>query len=169
MTKLAPPALILALVLLSACKKSSSSSSTPGGGTITATIDGTPTTFNNVLIAKDTAYMGAYVLTISGATSLNSSETAVSITVDGTSSIAAGTYSIGASGNTTDLPGLSYSQGSTFVYSTDVTGTYPSSVVITSISKTNVQGTFSGTLILGLGTGATTKSITNGKFDVNFK
>jgi hypothetical protein len=168
MTKLAASSLLLALVLLASCKKSSSP--TPTGGTITATVDGTPMTFNNVLVAKDTAYLGAYLLTCSGASSLTSSSAPeLSLTVDGTSAITTGTYSIGPSGNTANLPAMSYSQGTTLVYESDVTGTYESSIVITSLSKTNVQGTFTGTLTLITGSGATTKAITDGKFNVNFK
>jgi hypothetical protein len=169
MTKLAAQSLLLALVLLASCKKSSNSS-TPAGGTITATVDGTPMTFNNVLIAKETAYSGAYVLTFSGASSLSSSSSPeLSLTVDGTSAITTGTYSIGPSGNTPNLPAMSYSQGTTLIYGSDVTGTYASSIVITSLSKTNVQGEFTGTLTLITGSGATTKAITDGKFNVNFK
>jgi hypothetical protein len=161
--------LILALVFLVSCKKSSTSPTTSGGGTITATVDGTKMTFNNVLIAKDTSYLGVYALTFAGATSLTSSSPELSLTVDGTSPITTGTYNIGPSGNTTDLPGMGYTQGSSLIYESDITGAYSSSIVITSLSTTNVQGTFSGTLTLTLGTGATTKAITNGQFNVNIK
>jgi hypothetical protein len=169
MTKLVAGILLSAIVILSSCKKSNSNSSTSGGGTITATIDGVQTTFNNILITKDTAYLGAYILTFAGATSLTSSSPELSLTVDGTSPITTGTYSLGSSGNTADLPGISYAQGSSLVYGNDITGVYSSSIVITSLSKTNVQGTFSGTLTLTLGSGANTKTVTDGKFNVNFK
>ena len=168
MIKLAAPVLMLTLVLLGSCKKSSSSS-TASGGTLTATVDGTPMTFNNILVAKDTAFMGAYAITFAGASSLTSSSPELSLTVDGASPISTGTYNLGASGNTTDLPSLAYTQGTSLIYGSDITGTYSTSIVITSLSKTNVQGTFSGTLTLTLGTGATTKKITDGKFNVNFK
>jgi hypothetical protein len=169
MTKLAAQGLILALVLLASCKKSSNSS-TPAGGTITATVDGTPMTFNNILVAKDTSYLGAYLLTFSGASSLTSSSSPeLSLTVDGDTSITTGTYNIGPSGYTTNIPAMSYSQGTSLVYESDVTGTYASSIVITTLTKTNVQGTFTGTLTLITGSGATTKAITDGKFNVNFK
>jgi hypothetical protein len=160
---------MVALVLLASCKKSNHSA-TPTGGTITATVDGTPMTFNNILIAKDTAYLGAYLITFSGASSLSSaSAPELSLTVDGASPITTGTYSIGPSGYTADLPAMSYSQGTSLVYSTDVSGADSSSIVITTLTKTNVQGTFSGTLTLSVGSGAATKVITDGKFDVNFK
>ena len=168
MSKLAAQGLILALVLLASCKKSSNSS-TPSGGTITATVDGTPMTFNNVLVAKDTSYLGAYLISISGISSLTASAPELSLTVDGPSAVTTGTYNLPPSGTITDVPALSFSQGTTLVYSSDVSGTYSSSVVITSLSKTNVQGTFTGTLTLSLGSGATTKAITDGKFNVNFK
>jgi hypothetical protein len=168
MSKLAVQGLMLALVLLASCKKSSSSS-TPTGGTITATVDGTPMTFNNVLIAKDTSYLGAYLITMSGISALTASAPELSLTVDGPSAVTTGTYNLPITGTTTDVPALSFSQGTTLVYSSDVSGTYSSSVVITSLTKTNVQGTFTGTLTLSLGSGATTKAITDGKFNVNFK
>ena len=160
--------ILLTFVILSSCKKSSTSTSS-GGGTITATIDGTQMTFNTILIVKDTAFMGAYALTMSGATSASSSATELSLTVDGTSPITTGTYNFGPSGTTTDLPALAYSQGSSLLYEEDITGAHENSIVITSLSKTNVQGTFSGTLTLMLGSGPQTKTVTNGKFNVNFK
>ena len=168
MTKLAAQSLLLAFVLLASCKKSNHSS-TPAGGTITATVDGTPMTFNNILVAKDTAYLGAYLITFSGISALTANAPELSLTVDGTSPVTTGTYSIDATGMTTDLPAMSFSQGTSLVYSTDITGTNPSSIVITTLTKTNVQGTFTGTLTLQLGSGAATKVITDGKFDVNFK
>ena len=69
---------------------------------------------------------------------------------------------------TDDLPALSFSQGTTLVYESDITGTYSSSIVITTLTKTNIQGTFTGTLTLQLGSGEATKAITDGKFNVNF-
>ena len=168
MSKLAAQSLLLAFVLLASCKKSSNSS-TPAGGTITAMVDGTPMTFNNILVAKDTAYLGAYAITISGISSLTASAPELSLTVDGPSAVTTGTYSLPLSGTATDVPALSFSQGTTLVYESDLSGTYASSIVITTLTKTNVQGTFSGTLTLSLGSGSTTKVITDGKFDVNFK
>ena len=169
MTKSALQTLMFAIVILASCKKNNHSS-TPAGGTITATVDGTPMTFNNILIAKDTAYLGAYLITFSGASSLSSaSAPKLSLTVDGSSAITTGTYSLPLSGTATDLPAISFSQGTTLVYESDVSGTDSTSIVITTLTKTNVQGTFSGTLTLQLGSGAATKVITDGKFDVNFK
>lgn len=168
MSKLAAQTLLLAFVLVASCKKSNHSS-TPAGGTITATVDGTPMTFNNILIAKDTSYLGAYAITMSGISSLTASAPELSLTVDGPAAVTTGTYSINSSGMTTDLPGLGFSQGTTLVYESDVSGTYSTSVVITTLTKTNVQGTFTGTLTLQLGSGAATKTITDGKFNVNFK
>ena len=168
MTKLAAKGLILALVLLASCKKSNHSS-TPAGGTITATVDGTPMTFNNILVAKDTSYLGAYAITISGISSLTANAPELSLTVDGPSAVTTGTYSLPLSGTVTDVPAISFSQGTTLVYESDISGTYSSSIVITTLTKTNVQGTFTGTLTLQLGSGATTKAITDGKFNVTFK
>jgi hypothetical protein len=167
MTKTAA-GLFLMMVVFSSCGKSSSNPNS-GGGTITCTIDGTAMTFNNIVIAKDTAFMGAYLLTLSGTNGTGASAAGFSLGVDGTSPVTTGTYKIGPTGNSTDAPALGYSQGSSPVYEEDISGTYESSVVITSLSKTNVQGTFSGTLTLLNGSGPATKTVTNGKFNVNFK
>jgi len=169
MMKLVAGVLMSAFVILSSCKKSSPTASTTSGGSITATVDGVQMSFNNILISKDSAYLGAYVLTLSGATSLTSSSPELSLTVDGASPITTGTYNLGSSGNTADVPAIGYIQGSSLIYEEDITGAYSNSIVITSLSKTNVQGTFSGTLKLTLGSGANTKTITDGKFNVNFK
>jgi hypothetical protein len=169
MSKLPIQSLILALLILTSCKKSSNSSTTPAGGTITATVDGTPMTFNNVLVAKDTAYLGAYLITFSGVTSLTASSPELSLTIDGSSAITTGTYSLTSTVNTTNLPAITFSQGSSLVYSSDISGVDPTTIVITTLSNTNIQGTFSGTLLLAVGAGAATKAITDGKFNVNFK
>lgn len=168
MSKLPIQSLILALIVIASCKKSSNSS-TQTGGTITATVDGTPMTFNNVLVAQDTAYLGAYLITFSGISALTANAPELSLTVDGPSAITTGTDSITATGNTPNLPAIAFSEGSSLVYSTDASGSNPTTIVITTLSKTNIQGTFSGTLILAVGSGAATKVITNGKFNVNFK
>jgi hypothetical protein len=168
MSKLAISCFLLALVLVASCKKSNHSSSSTGG-TITATVDGTPMTFNNILVAKDTSILGAYAITISGISALSANAPELSFTVDGPDTVTSGTYSISSTGMTDDLPALSFSQGTTLVYESDISGTYPSSIVITTLTKTNIQGTFTGTITLQLGSGATTKTITDGKFNVNFK
>ena len=161
------PATVILLFVYSCKKKSSSPSGT--SGTITATVNGSPQTFNNILIAKDTTATGIYIITISGATSLTSNTTELGITIDGDSAIIKETYFLNSGGNSNDLPGLAYTVGSTTVYETDVSGADQTTITITSISANNVQGTFSGVLPLITGSGSSTATITNGVFNVNFK
>lgn len=168
MTKFSASALLLSFVLFAACKKSSSSSS-QSGATITATVDGTAMTFNNILIAQDTTFSGAYLITIGGTSTLTANAPELIITVGGDSAVTTGTYTESSTFMTNDLPGMGYKQGTSLVYSDDLSGINSCTVTVTSRSKTNIQGTFSGTLLLQVGNGASTKAITDGKFNVNFK
>lgn len=53
-------------------------------------------------------------------------------------------------------------------YVVDYTGNHPASITISSLSSTNIQGSFSGTLVAANNSGAT-KTITNGKFNIAIK
>lgn len=93
----------------------------------------------------------------------------LTITVDGDRQIAAGSYSLTVTPTTHYLPALGYTINQTNNYMSDVSGTLATNVTISSITSTNVQGTFNGGVVLYNGTGAATKTITNGKFNVNFR
>jgi hypothetical protein len=99
----------------------------------------------------------------------------VSLNLPNANAIIKGTYPIASSNNNPPVRvEVSYgyydpsSNGLFQPYITDHSGAHPSKITITSISSTNVQGTFSGTLIYS-NCGTSTKTVTNGKFNVNIK
>jgi len=152
------------------CKKSASSVSS--NGSLSATINGVNQSFNNILLAKNTAMSGQYSLYFSGTNGTSATADELSITVDAYQAITPGTYTLGGSSLGTTLPDIGYDQayaqgGVANLYTSDITGTYTTTVTITAISSTSVQGTFSGTVVSS--SGNTTKTITNGKFNITFK
>jgi len=150
------------LLALSSCKKSSSTPSTTG--TITVTIDGSTQTFNFGAAAHVDNTSGFNSLSIIGVQSATSSNSLI-IGVNSTTPIAAGTYT-GASSQTD----MSYTQSTGAIYQFDGGNSASNAtVVIKSISSTTVQGTFSGTLELINGSGAATKTLANGSFNLNIK
>jgi len=160
---------LFAIIFAFSCNKNSSS---PGGGTaaIKATIDGSSQTFNVGATASLVSFGSEQALSITGVQS--NSNTAYLITLalmpSNGSSITPGTYTGNASSDEVEL---TYAQASTGIaYQNDPTiSSSNATVVITSISSTNVKGTFSGTLVLETGSGAATKTITNGSFDLAIK
>jgi hypothetical protein len=134
--------------------------------TITATIDGVNESFN----IKPTAYLTNSLkvnadLAIFGTNSTVTNADYVSITLTLNQTVTPGTY---MSGNSTAGVQILYNQGSTNplnldYYDTPLTGSQ-STIVITALSNTAVQGTFSG--ILTNASDGTTKTVTNGKFSL---
>jgi hypothetical protein len=157
-------------VIFFSCSKSGTSSPSGGTNTISATVDGVNENFNNIVLAKIIDQGGGrYSLVLGGTTGTTASADVMTITVDGDRQIAAGAFSLTLSPTNHYWPALGYTKGGTNNYMSDVTGTLPTNVTITSITSTNVQGSFSGGVVLYNGTGAATKNVTNGKFNVNFK
>jgi len=166
---------IAGFALFFSCKKSS-----PAGpsGSITAMVNGVQTSFNHVTYAKDStnpnpnALLNAYALAISASTGNASSGSPVfGITITGPYAITKGTYYLDSVtvGVKTDPIYLSYIIGSgSTEYESNSYGANNCAVTITSISSTNVQGTFSGVLYLLNGNGPLIDTFTNGKFNVNF-
>lgn len=152
------------LVVFSSCKKHASDSVT-ATGTITATIDGTPQTFNFGATAHLDNTAGFNTLSIIGIKSASASDSMI-IEVTSASPIAAGTYT-GANSEAD----MSYTiTAGTLVYQFDGSNQASSTdVVISSISATNVQGTFNGTIELIYGSGPASKTVTNGKFNLTIK
>lgn len=137
---------------------------------MSATVDGVAKNFNNIVLAKIIDQgNGEYSMVLGGTTGTAASSDILTITVDGDRQIAAGSYTLTVTPTTHYLPALGYTINETNNYMSDVTGTLATNVTITSITSTNVQGTFNGGVVLYNGTGAATKNITNGKFNVNFK
>jgi hypothetical protein len=157
----------VALLIITSCKKSTSG--TTASGTITATIDGTPTNFNTDAIAVRTNVSGVYQVAINGYQGAISTSNQISIGIGGAVSVTAGTYG--------DVPGPAPDEVSLVYIQQPGTGEYAAigtspdtaTVVITSISASEVRGTFFGGLVLSSGsTSPSTHTITNGSFDVKF-
>jgi hypothetical protein len=148
------------LAMLFSCKKSGSSKSS--NSTISATLNDTAQTFNTSATALYQSSNGIYDLAITGYVSSATNSNAITISIGGTSPIAVGTYSDG--GIAPDAVSMVYSlSGGTSAYAAMGTAT----VTITSITGSNVQGTFSGVLNLYSGNATnTTETVTNGKFNV---
>ncbi len=153
------------LVMLASCKKNKS---VAPSNTITATVGGTTETFNKIILAQlsNGLELGSSLI-ISAASSGDENADGMSIVLNLNNSITNQAYT--NTGNFGEVS-VTYVKGPTsFVnpnaYSTDPNGTYLTTVTITSLSNTNVQGTFSGQLLFS--DGKTVKSVTNGKFNVN--
>ena len=165
----------LALILSSCKKKSDVVGPT---NMITATVNGVNVNFNSDASAQIvTNEIGGYpnLLDINGATSTHGNKALITVTVSSKNAITSGSFP--ASG--TNKPGagffsITYEQtvDSTSQlanpYITDNSGLYPTTVTITSISSTNVQGTFTGTLVYyTTGTQNKPVPVTNGKFNLS--
>lgn len=154
------------LLVLLACKKNSVAPK----NTISATIDGVTETFNtNVAAQLGTSIQLNSHLIISGTNGSAAGSDGIGIEINSNGTIVKGNYvNNGAAG----YMGITYSKGpfslsNPTVYSTDVNSVYPSNITITSISNTNVQGTFTGKLLFT--DGKTVKTVTDGKFNIDIK
>ena len=163
---------ICIFLFFASCKKKSSD--TAPSNSITATIDGVSESFNTNI----TVHFGAGIqgiqsgsgLIIEGTNGNADGADDLSITINSSSTVVKGNYT--NSGNSGGFPSIFYRKGAFSVsdpvfYITDVNAVNPSAVTITSISNTNIQGTFSGKLIFT--DGKTIKTVTDGKFNVNIK
>ena len=157
------------ILTLTSCSKKGSSP-VVNSNTISATIDGVDESFNTIAVAKNISVSQGYSLFFAGTNGTSSTADAFSITVDGLQPITTGTFDLsgGASGNY--FPGMAYTQPGSIIYEQDLSGANPTIVTITTLTATNVQGSFSGKLVLYSGSGVpATKTITNGKFNVSFR
>ncbi|MDB4904273.1 MAG: hypothetical protein JWQ63_3554 [Mucilaginibacter sp.] len=166
------------LFIFTSCKKKADIIPVPIN-TISATVDGANMNFNINVSAHIGANAGGpgtnATLYISGLTSgtVPSGSMSINVSSQSLNSIIKGTYTIASANNNPPVFAfLTYgyydpaSSGPDQPYFTDSKGIQPTTITITSISSTNVQGTFSGTLVYSQG-GTGTKTITNGKFNVN--
>ncbi len=145
--------------------------------TISATIDGVDMDFKtNVHATLYTDHQIDFTtsLNIQGSTATVAPAGGIGITVSSTNpgSITKGTYTIANAKNTPPVwVQLNYgyydpaSNGPDQPYITDPNGIQPTTITITSINSTNVQGTFSGTLTYPQNN-ASTKTVSNGRFNV---
>lgn len=164
--------LLSACVMLafSACKKDSAK--VTATNTLSVTIGGVNETFTSNVTAQSIIDTPGYTIGIAGFRGSGANLEGVQLEVNSDSPVTTGTYTINASTaqNATRFPLLAYYKfmGSTnqLTYGTDLSGANSSTITITSISSTNVQGTFSGVLIDENG-GSTTEAMASGKFNVN--
>jgi hypothetical protein len=160
---------ICVTLAFSSCKKSSSDIP---ANTISATVDGVDESFNTSPIAElGTAISLNSNLLISGSNGSGTSSDSMGITIESNNTIVKGSYTNASTNNSSYVSVLynkaPFSLSNPNIYSTDINGTYPTTVTITSMSSTNIQGTFSGKLLFKDGT--TVKNVTNGKFNLTIK
>jgi hypothetical protein len=147
------------VILLASCKKDNPA--TPAGpllATITATIDGASTTFDTTVTATKTNSYGFLDLLITG---FHASGSSSEFSIDLTS-----VYPFSAGTTYTDaFTALNAASITYLIQPANIScynpGNGTTQVHITSISSTNVQGTFSGSV----SDGSTTHTITNGTFN----
>ncbi len=139
--------------------------------TIIAIVNGATLNFN-ANVTGSTSISGT-MLHISGATTSDNTAAiiGISITSQDASAITKGTYTFNsANTHPTVYTYVVYNtldnNPSQQPFNTDPTGVQSTTITITSISSTNVQGTFSGTLVRPTVDGAI-RTVTNGKFNVN--
>ncbi|MEI9934070.1 MAG: hypothetical protein WDM71_04305 [Ferruginibacter sp.] len=154
------------LFIFSSCKKDSANNVT---GTITATVNGTSLSFNVEATAVLDTVRGNYGVAIIGLQSFSLSSKEITLAISGGSTpIAVGTYTDTSTVGRTVLIGYANAADSTAWSST---GTAPniSTVTITSLNSSQIQGTFNGQLELALGSnpGASTATVTNGSFNLH--
>ncbi|UAY53600.1 hypothetical protein [Ferruginibacter albus] len=157
------------IAILSSCSKSDTG--TGGVGTLTADIDGVPTSFNNSVVAIHSSVGGSNpTVNIEGFQGAAGTSTGLAIAAASTTTIVPGTYRTPGPDNPNQSVSLTYLvQPANVLYG--ATGEAPDTaiVTITSIDANSVQGTFSGNMVLVTGTSAvTTHAVTNGKFNAKF-
>ncbi len=149
------------MLAFASCKKDSSKTET--SNTITATIGSSNFNFSTAAVAQVISSNGIYSIQIIGSNGTGSSAQGVSIAIESDKPIVKGTYSVTDTSSFTDITYVENPSVSTPVsFSSQVAGT----VNITSISSTNVQGTFSGVLVSNQDN-TTTQTLSNGKFNVS--
>jgi hypothetical protein len=149
------------LFVLSSCSKKSTPSPNVTG-TITVTIDGSVQKFNVSATANIKNIDGVNIVSIFGAQGTGSTNTIAISVVN--PSITAGTTYTGVGSQVQ----ISYTLASGAVYQyADDDGAAFATVLVKSVSSTNIQGTFSGNLNLISGTGAAKEILSNGTFNLN--
>jgi hypothetical protein len=150
--------LAVGIITLNSCSKDKDNAVI--STTITASIDGTATTFNNAFALTGTVG-GTKFTNVQGTAS---SKAVLSITINGT--ITTGKTYTSTATAISDRALLLYAPNDTDDYINDdsnSTKIVTVTVTVTSISSTNIQGTFKGNVTAGSGK---VKAITDGKFNV---
>jgi len=141
---------------------------------ISATIDGANENFNTIDSAGYLNTASFYSMSITAKNGTSATADKIQLDIFNPTPITVGTYALTpGSYNPPFVPLIIYytNGGSNLAddYVIDYTGAHQIAITITYISSSKVQGTFSGTLVVAAGTSGTTKTITNGKFDVYIK
>jgi hypothetical protein len=152
---------ILGSVVLVSCKKSSG-----GSAPLQATINGTVTNFGTDASGLTTSSSGEYIITIEGATGTASISSQLGVTISSTSPIVAGTYTDTTISNFGGIQYVPSSTAGSSIFGSAAQKSHPTTVVVTSVSSTQIVGTFQGTIYAGQDTTTTPTTITNGTFNV---
>jgi hypothetical protein len=162
MKKLFAIAILGSLVFVS-CEKTSS------GGLLQATINGTVTNLGTAATATTSGLTGLYTITIQGATGTALSSGDFGISISSISPIVAGIYTDTVSVFGANLAELQYIPSATVagpVFGSASQKSHPTTVVVTSVSSTQITGTFQGTIYAADDTAAASTTITNGTFNM---
>lgn len=151
----------IGVITLNSCKKKE----VAPAPSISASIDGTATSFNTGAKAIKATLQGVTSTTIQGQ---SANGTIISITLSG--NITAGaTYT--ADVNSSSNEPLLFLTSSTFQYANDDASSNLVSVTVNSVSSTSITGTFKGNLTElsnDNSSASTTKVVSNGMFSVSF-
>ncbi len=157
---LAVLAISLAAITLNSCKKKD----VKPANSITASVDGTNTSFNTSAKAIKTTVQGVSVTTIQG-TAANGTNLAIMLS----GAVEAGHTYAAAANSPSDEPLIALTSSADQFWNDDSSSNLVS-VTITSVTTSSIQGTFKGNLVSttsGSNTPAT-KVIANGTFNVSF-
>ncbi|GAB2875628.1 DUF6252 domain-containing protein [Hymenobacter ruber] len=142
---------VMALATLASCSKKSDDTPAPAAANtegMSWTVDGA-----NVTAAVALSQTLGSTFAVSGTTSASGAGTSVTLFIPKT----AGTYTLAPNGTNTALYAVTPASGNSAIYDA-TTGT----IVVSSVTATNISGTFTFTG----STGSATKAISNGKFNV---
>jgi hypothetical protein len=151
------------VLVFSACKKDSSKTITTTKTGITATIDGSDVDFSTGATAQAITSSGEYSIQIIGSTGSGSSAKGISVSIYSDKPIVKGTY---LASDTLSSSYVIYVENAPSSNPLSFIATSAEAVTITSISSTNIQGTFYSGLLWDKD-GITPRTLTNGKFNVS--
>lgn len=154
------------VLLLMSCKKNSDDSSV-AANSIQANIGGTTYNFNVSAKATKMDGTGYHFISIAGADANSASANVIGIIANSNVPVTTGTYNENDAVNYGSLSfSVNISTGNTYIDAGSTTN--PVIVTITSLTSTNIQGTFKGDIYLGGSTSAAKKVVADGKFNVPF-
>jgi hypothetical protein len=157
---------ILSAILMVSCAKSDHGVNPYFTGIISAYIDGNLVTFNNLASAVVINQNGNYSFNLAGYSSAAGSNRIACSIASKTRAIGVDVYNDSITNNNYTLS-FGYQEQPNNVSYASGTNPYYASVAISSVSSTEVKGTFSGTVATLNGSGSPIiHAFTNGKFDM---